>query len=157
MVWWIMADKNKKEKTFKKIKKKNIWSSIVAVVLFSILSVLVLAAIIQTLTLYVIDEKLSAEYESIKDMGKLYEGKVISDLSGLYSLLDSQDRDYVIVNEAGNVLHQKGEATYSAEKKEMSLSDHSESIFVYTDTTERGVLFIDQRGLVSVDMRKLHA
>ena len=157
MVWWIMADKNKKEKTFKKIKKKNIWSSIVAVVLFSILSVLVLAAIIHTLTLYVIDEKLSAEYESIKDMGKLYEGKVISDLSGLYSLLDSQDRDYVIVNEAGNVLHQKGEATYSAEKKEMSLSDHSESIFVYTDTTERGVLFIDQRGLVSVDMRKLHA
>ncbi|MCR4991304.1 MAG: EAL domain-containing protein [Lachnospiraceae bacterium] len=152
-----MADKNKREKTYKKIKKKNIWSSIVAVVLFSILSVLVLAAIIQTLTLYVIDEKLSAEYESIKDMGKLYEGKVISDLSGLYSLLDSQDRDYVIVNEAGNVLHQKGEATYSAEKKEMSLSDHSESIFVYTDTTERGVLFIDQRGLVSVDVRKLHA
>ena len=66
-----MSSGNKKEKTYRKIKKKNIWGSIIAFLLFSILAAVVLFAIIQTLALYVIDEKLSSEYNNVSDMARL--------------------------------------------------------------------------------------
>ena len=58
---------------------------------------MVLFAIIQTLALYVIDEKLSSEYNNVCDMARLYDGNINGNVSGSYSILDSMDRDYVIL------------------------------------------------------------
>ena len=150
-----MAAANKKEKTYRKIKKKNIWGSLIVFLLFSILSAVVLVAIIQALTLYVIDEKLSAEYAKVKEMGRLYDGSVLDDLSSVYALLDSKDRDYVIVDADGEKIHQKGNDTYLPDRGEMSLSEYPDRIGIYRDSTENGVLYLDNRGLMAVDMHML--
>lgn len=150
-----MSSGNKKEKTYRKIKKKNIWGSIIAFLLFSILAAVVLIAIVQSLTLYVIDEKLSAEYGNVRDMAKLYDANINGNVSGSYSILDSMDRDYVITDNGGNILHQKGDATYASEKKAMTISDIEDPVILYRDNTPDGVLYINNKGRMSIDLDML--
>ena len=150
-----MSSGNKKEKTYRKIKKKNIWGSIIAFLLFSILAAVVLVLIVQSLTLYVIDEKLSAEYDNVRDMARLYDGNMSGNVSSFYPILDSMERDYVIRNNDGDILYQKGEATYSSEKKAMTISDVEEPVILYRENSADGVLYINNKGRMSIDIDML--
>ncbi len=149
-----MSSQIKKEKQFRKVKVRSIGGSIASFLVFTILAAIIFAAVIQSLVLYVIDAKLSTEYDRVERMAQLYNESNPQDPEAVEVLLDVVDRDYVIRDTNGTYLHQKGEATFDQVGQKAVLSGSSRGILFYRDTSE-GVLYINDKGLMSVDMNAL--
>ncbi|MCR4788946.1 MAG: EAL domain-containing protein [Lachnospiraceae bacterium] len=145
---------NKNEKQFNKIKKKNVGGSIIGFFFFTILAVFVIYLTLRVLTLYVVDAKLSSEFENVKEMARIYDVYSGSDHNAIYRILDQKERDFVIRNADGTIEYSKGDITFADAGHEGLLSSSSERIKFYTDTVD-DVLYITRKNLVSVDFIKL--
>ena len=99
---------SKSEKKYRQIKRTHIGGSIFVFILFSIVSTIMLCYTIQHFTSYVMDTKLSSEYDSISYLAKLYDAARGADDESIYALLDGEAHDYIVIGADGKVIREKG-------------------------------------------------
>lgn len=143
---------NKGEKRYRKVKRINIWSAIVEFVFFSILSAIVMAAAVQLFASYIIDSKITSEYERIQYMARLYENGLKNDDRNIYNLLVEEGHEYVITDADDNVLHINGENTRSDVSGMVRLSESDDEILVYQDAV-RGFVYPGRNNHLALDFK----
>ncbi len=125
--------------------------SIVAFLILMALAGVCLVYFMATMAEYVIQTKLEAEYRSIAIMARLYDaGRQAGQEENLWSLLDTEGREYLIRSADGDVLHQSGVATCEEEGRSVYLMSLPDPIAIYKDTrypflygTDRQEIFLD--------------
>ncbi len=151
----IMAkSRNKNEKTYRQLKKAHLWGLIVQIALFSVCATILLATAGTVIGSYILDSKLSTEYENIKYMAKLYEAGISKDDKNIVDLLTKEERDYVITDSDGKVIFCNGKNTVSEESADIRLSDYEEDITIYRDS-EAGYIHVNPvTGGIALDIKE---
>ena len=126
---------SKSEKKYRQIKRTHIGVSIFEFILFSIVSSVMLVYACQQFTSYIIDTKLSSEYDSISYLAKLYEAASAANDENIYALLDGEAHDYIVVGADGKVIREKGVNSCSYEEGgRLFLTDQDKVVTAYRDT-----------------------
>jgi len=145
-----------KQKKIRKLKKNHSWIFLIVFVFLMTFSVALLAVFLESMIDYVVESKLSGECESVTYMADLYNNKALfSDEEALYSLLDTEGRDYFIKDSKGSVLHSKGKNTCSDEGGKVILSANTEDVCLYKDSVH-GYITVDSTGRIIVDIKGLY-
>lgn len=140
----------KSEKNIRKLRKNYSW------IIFVIFGGLVwfVAGFVQFFVrnfgAYIMDSKLSSEYETICYMARLYEQGLQSGNEGIYTLLNAEGRPYLIKDADGNIIYENGKNTCSEESGRIKLYLFSDSITVYSDRDQR-LLYPNEQGTLSLD------
>ncbi|MCR5356701.1 MAG: GGDEF domain-containing phosphodiesterase [Lachnospiraceae bacterium] len=142
---------SKSEKKYRKIKRTHIVGSLIWFILFAAISACIIVAAVQMLLAYVIDTKISSEYESLEYMAKLYENGKAAGNEDIYAILNEEGHGYVITGNDGNVIYANGENTISSEGGPVTLPVKDEQVLVYRDT-ERGYVFPSNSGRLALDL-----
>ena len=143
-----MSDKN--QKRYRKIKRSHIGGSIIEFVVFSVLAALMIAAAGSKFASYIVDSKISAEYDRIKYMARLYDNAVRNNDDNIYNLLVEEGRDYIITNADNELTHVNGIKTISDESGYVTLSGSDEQVLIYRDR-EKGFIYPGADGRLAVD------
>ncbi|HAG69941.1 MAG TPA: hypothetical protein DCL38_08205, partial [Lachnospiraceae bacterium] len=142
---------SKSEKKYRQIKRAHIGVSIFEFCLFMIASTIMLVCAVQQTTLYVMDTKLSSEYERISALARLYDKARDADDAAIYGLLDDEDCDYIVTDKAGRVVRQKGSNTCGSESGRVLLTAEGKWITAYRDT-ERDYIFPSKNERIGLDI-----
>ena len=125
----------KSNRQLKKLTKSHPILSIISAffgyLMFSIVMLMAAAGIFY----YILDAKLTAEYDTISYFASLYD-----DGYPVGELLDHDDRSYLIKDADGNDIYEKGEITMSSEEAYVDLSSLGMQIHIFTDAEKR-ILF----------------
>ncbi|MBQ8984102.1 MAG: GGDEF domain-containing protein [Lachnospiraceae bacterium] len=144
----------KSEKNYRKLKKNHSWISFI---LFGILVWFVggfVQFFVNNFADYLLDSKLSSEYETITYMAKLYSEGLKNGDDNIHDLLDASGRPYIIKDEQGNIVFERGRNTCSEENGKVLLYLFSDPIVIYTDTDQR-ILYPKENGSLEIDKNKL--
>lgn len=145
-----------KQKRIRKLKKNHSWLFLIVFVLLTTVIAALLVAFLEAMVDYVVESKISGEYESVTYMADLYNNKAMfSDEKALYSLLDTEGRDYFIKDSNGNVLHSKGKNTCSDEGGKVVLSSNTEDAYLYKDSVH-GFISVNSSGRIILDLKALY-
>lgn len=141
---------NKSEKRYRRIRKLHIWNSIVEFCLFTVICTVIIVSALYMFGSYIIDTKISAEYERIVYMERLYERSLKDNDQDIRELLDEEGRDYLIVDAGGNILVQHGEDTRSTESGSVILAGSNEPVLIYRDSS-RNYVYPAANGRLMID------
>lgn len=133
----------KSERQYRRIKRSHVWNSIVEFIIFAALSAVILAFATTVITEYLLETKLSAEYDRITYMAQLYENSQGEHDGQLYDMLTKEDRDYLVLDGKGKVIDSYGEDTRSDESDTVSLSIYNDNsqILVFRDDSNRNFIY----------------
>lgn len=144
----------KSEKNYRRLKKNHSWISFI---LFGVLVWFVGGFVhffVNNFADYLIDSKLSSEYETVSYMAKLYSKGLKNGDDHIYDLLDESGRPYIIKDEQGTIVYERGKNTCSEESGKVLLYLFSDPIVIYTDTDQR-ILYPKENGSLEIDKNKL--
>ena len=141
---------SKSEKKYRKIKRIHVWGSLIQFVLFAAVSAIIVVGAVQMILSYIVDTKISAEYESLQYMAKLYEKSKTEKDENIFENLNEEGHDYIVTDANGKRIYVKGEDTISSESGMITLPVQDKEIFVYRDT-ERGYVY-PSNGSLSLEL-----
>lgn len=144
---------SKSEKKYRKIKRSHIGVTLFEFTLFAVISAIMLVYAVQFFASYVIDTKLSAEYDKIAYLAGLYDKAVSENDKNIYELLKNEDCDYIVVDTAGKVLESEGDNTCGDSGSMLILTDQNKEITAYRDT-RRDYLYPGKSGRVELDLTR---
>lgn len=124
---------SKSEKKYRKIKKTHISVSIFEFILFTIISSIMVVYAVTMFASYVLDTKLSSEYDRIKQIAKLYDTAETENDNSIYDLIESEDIDYIVRDEGGKIIRSGGVNTCGDESGQLLLAARDEEVTVYRD------------------------
>ncbi len=159
IIWGLVLKGNRKvakkiEKNYRRLKKNHSWISFI---LFAVLVWFVggfVQFFVNNFVDYLIDSKLSSEYETVSYMAKLYSKSLANGDDHIYDLLDESGRPYIIKDEQGTIVYERGKNTCSEESGKVLLYLFSDPIVIYTDTDQR-ILYPKENGSLKIDKNKL--
>ncbi len=128
-----------KKKRFKKIKGNNLWITIIAFVLIAVVFENLFVFTVKSFSLYIVESRFISEYDIVNVMTNMYDNNS-DDADKAYKMLDEGNRDYIVCDKSGKILHSKGENTCSDEGALIRTSQSKEEIQVYKDS-ERGYVY----------------
>ena len=119
----------------KKLKKPHVVGPIIIFLLLAGITTGIMFALFSMLGLYTTTSKITEEYERLSYMARLYEqGGGQSNAENVYKLLDEAERDYIILDKDGKVLHQTGENTSGNDGNMAPLFSGNGEVMLYEDT-----------------------
>lgn len=141
-------------KKLKKVKKSGWIGSVIAFFVFTILFAIGLVLGALALGTYVLESKISTEYEAIEYMAGIYEKGLKSGDDRVFDFLDEEGRAYIIRDKDGNVIHQNGENTCSFEGEKVKMSRYKYKIMVYRDS-EKDYIY-PENGELNLDFGEIN-
>ncbi|MCR5702686.1 MAG: EAL domain-containing protein [Lachnospiraceae bacterium] len=148
---------NTKQKKIRKLKKNHSWVSLIVFVFLIFLIGSLLTVVLESMVDYVIESKISSEYQSVFNMAELYGRKdtMFSDEKNLYDMFDEEGRDYFIKDSKGNIIHSRGKNTCTNEGGKVVLSNDIKDAYLYKDSVH-GYITVNAAGKIMVDLRSLY-
>lgn len=113
------------------------------IVLF--ISVIAIRLFIDAFLSYVMDNKLSAEYQNISYLAEIYERGIQTEGNELYEIIDENDRSYVVKDDSGKVVASHGENTMSEVSGRVEFAD-GEIVPAYVDSSLPFAVAISEDG-----------
>lgn len=144
---------SKSEKKYRQIKRTHIGVSIFEFLLFTVLSSVMVVFAVQMFASYIIDTKLTTEYEKIKYYARLYDKAEQEEDNSIYELLENEDTDYIVSDENGNIIKTGGVNTCGNEKGVILIGSPDEEITAYRDT-ERDYIYPGRNKHVELDLMR---
>lgn len=138
------------QKIYKKLRKKSIVGPLFSVLLFTLITVSVALVVLAETAMYVVDTKLAGEYEIIRHMASIYDEFHQSGGSEIFDILDLNEREYVVLDKAGKVIHVTGKDTRESTGSKVRFNFSSGSVDTYADK-EIGLMYPDGSGRIGVD------
>ncbi|MBO4908264.1 MAG: GGDEF domain-containing protein [Lachnospiraceae bacterium] len=147
--------KSKNTKKIEKMKKKHGLLAIFAFILTCVVATMMLSYFVYSLVFYLLEAKLSSEYESISYMARIYEQSISEDYEGdVWAILNEDGREYIIRDKNGNLLVGDKDNTCSEDGAPVKLSGIDCDVEVFVDK-EYPFVTLDREGLVTVRMLDL--
>ena len=147
--------KSKNTKKIEKMKKKHGLLAIFAFIFTCVVATMMLSYFVYSLVFYLLEAKLSSEYESISYMARIYEQSISEDYEGdVWAILNEDGREYIIRDKNGNLLVGDKDNTCSEEGSPVKLSGIDCDVEVFVDK-EYPFVTLDREGLVTVRMLDL--
>lgn len=147
--------KSKNTKKIEKMKKKHGLLAIFAFILTCVVATMMLSYFVYSLVFYLLEAKLSSEYESISYMARIYEQSISEDYEGdVWAILNEDGREYIIRDKNGNLLVGDKDNTCSEDGDLVKLSGIDCDVEVFIDK-EYPFVTLDREGLVTVRMLDL--
>lgn len=133
-----MANQNKNQIQFKKLKKNHagIVIFLYVLIIFMMASMMVFSFIQMIASSF--GTKLMSEYESFYDLVRIYEKGRAEDQDGILDLLGASGRDFMILDAEGNTLYQNGEDTMIRDSALLSLN--AEEVVAFEDQQQTELL-----------------
>ena len=128
------------QKIYKKIKKSGLGGALILSLFFTIIMAALIIFSILTIGAYIVDTKLSSEYEKISYLAHLYEEGQSGKYGDVFGLINEDGHDYVVRDKSGKVLYSQGENTCDEHGEEVKLSMKYANVRVYKDT-ELGFIY----------------
>ena len=142
--------KSNNTKKIDKMMKKHGLLAIFAFILTCMVATMMLSYFVYSLVFYLLEAKLSSEYESISYMARIYEQSISEDYEGdVWSILNEDGRDYIIRDKNGTLLVGDKDNTCSEEGAPVKLSGIEGDVEVFVDK-EYPFVTLDREGLVTV-------
>ena len=142
--------KSKNTRKIEKIKKQHGLLAIIAFIFTCFVATMMLSYFVYSLVYYLLQEKLSSEYESIAYMARIYEQSFAEDYEGdVLAVLNEDGREYIIRDASGSLLTGDEKNTCSEKGEEVVLTGIHEKVEVFTDKTYPFVT-VDGNGDVTV-------
>ena len=140
----------RKNNALKHLRKTHGWIALVIFMFASAATLMILAFFFKTFSDYLVESKLSSEYDAISYMSKIYEAE--KDGYRLYSqkLLNEAGRDYVVRDSLGNYVAGSMNTTCPAEGTEVELFSPNTMVKLYTDT-RHPYISVDRQHDIDVD------
>ena len=136
----IMAKRKKADWNLRKFRKSNTWITLVFFVIAAILACVFVSLFVSAFLSYVVDNKMTSEYNTIQQMAIIYENAEEQGYPESKSIIDTKERDFFIKDKDGNIIFQKGENTCSDISGTLSLTDFSRGVKIYLDTESNGFI-----------------
>ena len=144
--------KSNNTKKIDKMMKKHGLLAIFAFILTCMVATMMLSYFVYSLVFYLLEAKLSSEYESISYMARIYEQSISEDYEGdVWSILNEDGREYIIRDKNGALLVGDKDNTCSEEGAPVKLSGIEGDVEVFVDK-EYPFVTLDREGLVTVRM-----
>lgn len=126
--------KSTNTRKIEKIKKKHGVLAIFAFLLTSFVATMMLSYFVYSLVFYLLEAKLTSEYESISYMARIYEQSLADGYEGdVWQVLDQDGREYIIRNNSGELVVGKEDNTCSEEGDVLMLGSIQENVELYVD------------------------
>lgn len=140
---------NRKKRKIRRVRKNHTWLSMILFVI-GMLGVGVIVMFSAEFSLYyMLEAKLMAEYDAISQMAAMY-SQVSGEEAG--EVLDSAGRDYLLRNEAGETLFEKGGENCSDREQLLVMTIFAKEIRVYQDL-ENPCLYINDYGILKFNRK----
>ncbi|MBP5359040.1 MAG: EAL domain-containing protein [Treponema sp.] len=141
-------------KKIRKVKRNHIWLRIILlIILFSVIFMMT-KLFFYFIGNYLLRTKMTSEYVLISEMARIYEnGSKQNPEENIYDILDSMNRDYLIKNSEGTIIHSNGAITISDEMTSLALTTDFNYVEVYKDKIN--YFMMDEEGDVSIDYKTL--
>ncbi len=144
--------KNKNQKLYRKVKKNNIWGSIIAFTIFTVLFVAMMVFLSGFFLQYILESKFVNGYDEVVRLSKIYERGIEND--DIKSILEESDMDFVVTDDSGNVIYKKGEDTRSTKEADVILSEENVKYHVVEDA-ESDMIYIDNNNNLKLRANKV--
>jgi EAL domain-containing protein (putative c-di-GMP-specific phosphodiesterase class I)/GGDEF domain-containing protein len=106
---------NIKEQKLRKLKKVFVGGSLIGFLIVGTLAAIALAAMVGSFFYYMMDSKLSYEYERVSRLASLYEITATHDNQDILKLLNNENNTYIIVDRNDKVIKEHGKNTCDLE------------------------------------------
>ena len=147
--------KSTNTRKIEKIKKKHGVLAIFAFLLTCFVATMMLSYFVYSLVFYLLQAKLSSEYESISYMARIYEQSLADDYEGdVWSVLNEDGREYIIRDNEGALLVGDENNTCSETGDSILLDGIQRNVEVYADKTYPYVT-VNEKGEVHVLLMEL--
>lgn len=162
-----MAKKNTKK--IRKIKKNHSWISIIILILIHSTIGIVLVAFASAMMTFFVQNKANSEYDSVRYLALLYDKSVKEGKQEeVYSQLAKSGHDYLIRDNAGNIIYKYGNDTIGKnryklvsdliiindDEQDMNIDvDYSNDMYLYADSENNYLEFED--GNVEANMKTI--
>ena len=147
--------KSKNTRKIEKIKKQHGLLAIFVYLITCVVATFMLSYFVYSLVYYLLQAKLSSEYESIAYMGRIYDQSLEEGYEGdVWAVLDEDGREYIIRDNSGNLLAGDESNTCSEKGEEAYLSGTHEIVEIYVDTSYPFVT-VDKDGETTVMLPRL--
>ena len=123
----------KKEKRFREIKRSHAWVSIFVFVIVMIAANIVIALFATSFINYIIDQKVTDEFNTVRYMTMLYDDSQSRGGNDTADILAVSGRSYRVTSADGTVLFGNGEYTVGEQGGYLQLSRFSEKIYIIAD------------------------
>ena len=154
-VFQMKSKNTRKIEKIKKIKKKHGILAIFAFLLTCAVATFMFSYFIYSLAYYVLQGKLSSEYESIAYMARIYEQSLSDDYEGdVWNILNEDGREYIIRDNSGNLLVGDASNTCSESGEKVLISGCSDDVELFTDKDYPFVM-VDSEGKATVKLLNL--
>ena len=140
------------KKIYNRVRRTGIGGTIVFIILFSTLVTLCMLVAVQQFIKYVLDTKLSAEYEDMERMAGLLDN-ADPNSDDVYALLDMYNRDYIVCDSAGNVLKITGQDTREPKAVIIDVNQYTKGVTAYADK-ELAIVYPKESGRVGLKPRE---
>ncbi len=123
----------KRDKSYKKIKRVRIWSSLFVFFIFFVGAFSILAVLGQMLFRYAVEERFINEYQLIKKMADVYDSPEFSDKKK-FEILKMEKRAFAVKEKDGKYIYRYGNLSINEDGGKVILPSSGEKINVYADT-----------------------
>lgn len=142
---------SKSEKKYRKIKRTHIGGSIFEFILFTIISSIMLAYAVSQFVSYILDTKLSSEYDRIRYLATLYDKAESENDGSIYELLETEDCVYIVTDASGKIIRSKGTNTCSDKGGQLLVPAQGEEVMAYRDA-ERDYVYPGKDRRIKLDL-----
>ncbi|MBP5553833.1 MAG: EAL domain-containing protein [Lachnospiraceae bacterium] len=126
--------KSTNTRKIEKIKKKHGVLAIFVFLLTSFVATMLLSYFVYSLVFYLLEAKLTSEYESISYMERIYEQSLADGYEGdVWQVLDQDGREYIIRDNSGKLLVGDEDNTCSEEGNILTLGSIQEKVELFVD------------------------
>ena len=132
------------------MKKGKGWLSLILYLLIFAITAGILSYSFIMLGYYLIQAKLSSEYESIAYMARIYRDNAESEDGSIRAILEASDKEYIVRDEFGEVIEGNVDNTCGEKARVVSLSGVRDSVYVYADS-KYPFISGSQYGFLTVD------
>ena len=150
MIGKALQMKSKNTRKIEKIKKKHGFLAIIAFLLTCAVATMMLSYFVYSLFYYLLQEKLTSEYEAISYMERIYEQSLADDYEGdVHSVLAEDGREYIIRDASGKLLVGDENNTCSEEGEPVLIDGSSDKVELFVDKAYPFVA-VDNKGEATV-------
>ena len=140
-------------KKVKRIKHNHVWGRIIILIIVSLAMLAVAKFFTYFLGTYILRTKMTSEYVLISNMAHIYEDESQQEPEKTFALLDSMNRDYLIVNSEGTIVHSCGSNSITKEKLTTQITTDFNYIEVYKDA--HNYFNYDKNGNFTIDYKSV--
>ncbi len=135
------TDHNKERvKLYKKVRNTSSWRSILLYLLMMLLFIAAMVFLSGFVLEYIFETKFAEGYAETQHIAKLYE--VGSEDHGITGFIESEETEFIVKDQGGKIVYQKGENTCTFNGGIIKLANGSETCTVYEDS-ELGFIYHD--------------